>query len=396
MPSSNSLPARIFRFFASFGLAVAVLLLLLILTWLGTMEQKNRGLHEVTRDYFDRPFVWAALPDPFNSIKIPLPGGYLLMAVFALNILCGGLIRIRKSWRTPGVIIAHFSMLFLLIAGGVSFYCKDEGALQVYEGASGNTFESYDHWQLEIQEAGVKYKPVLVIPEAGFKDCEGKTSRTFFHSSLPFEFSISSYLRASTTVHTSEAPAPPGTTVIDGYYLASTKVDLDQEPNNFRSILLTLKDPATPSQIMLWGEAFHPATVTAAGRTFLVRLCRTKWELPFTVTVRDFTHEYWPGTMKPKVYRSDITETKNGVSTDHVIQMNEPLRDSGYVLFQSSFGPPNAGPSTRMYTVFAVVKNPSDHWPMWACIAAFVGLLIHFVQKLVLFIRKQQRKTQTP
>jgi hypothetical protein len=59
------------------------------------------------------------------------------------------------------------------------------------------------------------------------------------------------------------------------------------------------------------------------------------------------------------------------------------------VLFQSSWGPPNARPGERLFSVFSVVRNPSDHWPLYSCIVIGVGLLIAFTQKLMKYVRAQ-------
>jgi len=58
------------------------------------------------------------------------------------------------------------------------------------------------------------------------------------------------------------------------------------------------------------------------------------------------------------------------------------LRHGGYTFFQASFGPSNAGPDEELYTQFAVVKNPSDHWPLASLIVVFAGLLFHLILKL--------------
>jgi hypothetical protein len=44
---------KLFRAFGSFGFAVVLLVFLLILTWLGTLEQVEVGLYEVQKKYFD-------------------------------------------------------------------------------------------------------------------------------------------------------------------------------------------------------------------------------------------------------------------------------------------------------------------------------------------------------
>ena len=86
------------------------------------------------RKYFDS---WFLLED-VGPIKIPLPGATLLMAMLFVNMVCGGIIRIRKNWRTFGVVIAHCSIFTLLVAGLVSIFYKVEGNLRLIEGQSGD------------------------------------------------------------------------------------------------------------------------------------------------------------------------------------------------------------------------------------------------------------------
>ena len=70
--------------------------------------------------------------------------------------------------------------------------------------------------------------------------------------------------------------------------------------------------------------------------------------------------------------------------------MNEPLRHGGLVLFQSSWFPQDKE-IPRMYSVFSVVRNPSDYWPLYSCIVIAVGLLLAFAPKLLRFVRSQNQ-----
>ena len=113
--------------------------------------------------------------------------------------------------------------------------------------------------------------------------------------------------------------------------------------------------------------------------------------LPFSVALDEFTVEYHPRTRKPKVFRSDITRIEDDVSQPVKISMNQPMRHKGFTLFQSSWGPPGSRSEDRQYTVLAVVRNPSDHWPLGACIVVAIGLTMAFVHKLVIYLQAQKR-----
>ena len=70
--------------------------------------------------------------------------------------------------------------------------------------------------------------------------------------------------------------------------------------------------------------------------------------------------------------------------------MNEPLPHEGYTLYQSGWQPPDPG-DTRYMSTFAVVRNPADNIPLYACIVITFGLLLHFGMKLVAMILRQSR-----
>ena len=165
---------------------------------------------------------------------------------------------------------------------------------------------------------------------------------------------------------------------------------------NLAGVLATVKSSdGAEKQLLLWEVATAPVTYrTADGRVFTLRFKRQTWELPFTVTLSQFTHEKHPGTMRPKVFSSDVIKRDNGVDQPVKIEMNKPLRHQGYTLFQASYHDQwtAARPRSEMYSVFAVVKNPSDQWPVWGTIMAAVGMTLHFCMKLAEAISRSSRK----
>ena len=103
-----SILKRVFDIFASFGFAVTVLTLLLVMTYLGTLEQLEHGLFDSQRKYFESWFITNIDIDcclramhiaiderpPAEPrdwvLPILLPGGGLLMGLLAFNMICGG------------------------------------------------------------------------------------------------------------------------------------------------------------------------------------------------------------------------------------------------------------------------------------------------------------------
>ena len=88
----------VFAFFASYGLSIVLLLLLILLTFLGTLQQVDEGLYQVQQRYFGSLFAihWVG-----GAIPVPLPGAYLLLLLGFVNVICGGIVRARKGWEVP-------------------------------------------------------------------------------------------------------------------------------------------------------------------------------------------------------------------------------------------------------------------------------------------------------
>ena len=138
-----------------------------------------------------------------------------------------------------------------------------------------------------------------------------------------------------------------------------------------------------------------PWTVKVDGKTYAIDLSRQRWTLPFAVKLDKFERELHPGTERARKFTSHVTKITGKHEEKKIITMNEPLRDSGYALFQASFSMDESGKSAARQSVLAVAQNPSDHWPLWSCVIAAVGLLIHFISMLARFM-KRNKAAATP
>ena len=175
---------------------------------------------------------------------------------------------------------------------------------------------------------------------------------------------------------------------------------LDLEAENERNIpgLLVRMQPSsdqdtTAQQAILWGRQNYPCTFEVQDRTFAMVLRKARHSMPFSIRLDNFEKVDHPGIATAKEFRSDVTQNSQGADRQIRIEMNDPLRDQGLVLFQSSWGPSNAGPGDDLYSVFAVVRNPSDYWPLYSCIVIAVGMAIAFIQKFLKYSKRQTRMT---
>jgi hypothetical protein len=393
-PGSEPFGWAVIEFFSSFGLATVVLFFLFVITWLGTLEQIDHGLFDTQKKYFESAFL---IHKAYDVIPLPLPGGALLLSLLFLNILCGGIIRLRKKPQTIGVLIAHFSIAFLILAGLVSWLFKKEWNMALWPGESSSVCMAFHDWQLELLELESD-KDVWVIKDSQFDDLDGSKSRTFHNPDLPFELKLFGYVRNTEITHATGSSSG-GQPVIDGFHLKKLPLANVNE-QNVGGVLCTVTaaNGGVIGESVLTPMANHPFSFEVDGRKFALSMNRDRWEVPFTVHLDKFIHEVYPKTNKPKVFRSEIRREENGREEEVKISMNKPMRYAGYIFFQASFGPENAGPNDEKYTVFTVVRNPSDHWPLVSCIVAAVGLLTHFIFSLYRYFQRRtlkDKKAQT-
>lgn len=397
MAKNNSLAARAFRFFSGYGIAVSCLLLLIVLTWLSTLEQPFKGLYEVQKRYYDAD-AWYVIPDlpwlyfPDKSwlsnlagkqIIIPLPGAYLVSAVLFVNLCLGGIVRIRKGWKNIGVIISHFSMVSLLFAGFVAHKYSKEGIMFVMKGDTSDYAQSYYDYTIEVCEIvdGKKTRPFVVKSEY-LKTLDYDETRRVELPKLPFNIEVTHWLRNSDVV---KAPNDEGNPlVVDGLALQEAENATTEEENAagcYIDILPNSEDEEK-TRLLLYGPVGDPVTATVEGKIYAFTLVREIWPMPFRVQLDESVGEYYPGTQKPSSFMSQITRIADEGEKKFTIKMNEPMRYGGYTLYQARW----SGETERPQSGFAIVKNPSDQWPKWSLYVSMLGLFIHFGVKLVGFI----------
>jgi len=376
---------KLFDFFASYGFAVVLLILLTILTLFGTLEQADNSLYDVQNKYFNSFF----LTHDLFGVPIPLPGVYLLSVLLFINLVCGALIRVPKEWKKPGMLIAHGGILYMLVAGFVTYHYSTSGQMTLFPQERSNKYQSYYEWEIEIAELedGL-YGRHWVIPGEQFTDMDVDDTREFFHPDLPFDLMLENYVPNT-------MPQPtPGDDGVEGFTLAPKPLEMEAAQNAAGAYAMVLnKEKQEVQSGLLWGFSVAPWIVTVEGKDYAIELRHRNWTLPFTITLDEFIRDLHARTTMASNFESVVTKAEPGQADRKInIRMNEPLRHKGYTLFQSGWGPQNAGPNDRLFSTFAVVKNPADQWPLYSCIVISVGLLIHFLQKLVSYLRAENRR----
>ncbi|HOR28273.1 MAG TPA: cytochrome c biogenesis protein ResB [Candidatus Sumerlaeota bacterium] len=374
---------------SSFGLALILLGFLFLLTLLGTLEQANLGLYEVQRKYFTSFFLVHEL----GPLKVPLPGVYLLLILLAINLTLGVVYRTRPRLDRFGIYVMHGGMLFMLLAGLVTHHFATEGQMTLAPGESSNRFQSYHEWELLIRgpigpgEAAREY----AIPGEDFLRLGRTESRTFVAETLPFDVTVSDVARNAVPQRLAPEQRNASGMGVDGFYLAVLAPEKENERNlpGFH-VTLTDKRGGERTEEIVWGGSTLPLEIAREDGTWQLAFRRKSWAVPFTLTLAEFRHEYHPGTQMARTYESDVIKREGGQEQFITIKMNEPLRHAGYTFFQASFfEDPRSGVTS---STFAVVRNPADQWPLLACVIITAGLLLHFCQRLLRYLKGERAR----
>ncbi len=429
--SKSGIGMQLLAALSSQKLAVVLLLILGLLTWLGTLAQIDNGLWKTQREYFESwgliaelPLSWwgGAFPSTESQwvIKIPLPGAYPVMLLLFINLMVGGLMRLKWKLRNAGVLITHLGIGLLLIAGFVKLEYSYSGALALYESpASGDvvptrvyessTFVSFHDYELAlIKDTGDAFEE-RVVPEAKLLSAMTDVV-TLTGEGLPFELQIHHYMENC-------RPLPKGpmvratAPVLDpgdggpGILLSPLKLQPEREHNIAGCYVRVLVAGQQHAEGIVFGAEMrprelrrYPFTFQVGDDRYAVDLRKVVFDLPFSMRLDRFVKRDHPGTMTPADFRSFVSVVDGDQKIESQIYMNTPLRKDGFVVYQTSWGPqingqPNGGPP--WYSVFEVAANPSDQWPMYSCWVIGVGILLHMLMKLSRFLSSSTRTTLT-
>jgi hypothetical protein len=385
--TAGSLGDRLLALAGSLKLAMALLLLLALLTYLGTVAQVEHGLYAAQQKYFSSYF----LVEWVGPVPIPLPGANLVLTLLFFNLVVGGMVRLRRRWDRTGILVAHFGMAILLLAGFVEYHQRTEGHLTLYEGQSAAHFQSFYENEIAVTRrlADGRIEERVVGDEA-LADATPEAPVRLVDPGLPFELEVTRFLPNAT-------PLPKGpmfavdVPVVDGVFLREEPWNPTAEANGAGAYVRVHHADGRVEDGILWAFDAAPWTVESGGERWAVDLRKERYPMPFEVALDDFQKRDHPRTNMPAWFSSDVTIRGAQGERPITISMNEPLREAGLVLYQASWGPSTARPGDPLFSTLSVVENPADAWPLVGCLVIAAGLLAHFGTRLWRHVAKEAR-----
>lgn len=172
--------------------------------------------------------------------------------------------------------------------------------------------------------------------------------------------------------------------------------DKERHPRDLLEVEVATEN--TRQNIIIYGNSLNtqpPVTFSQDNLNFRLSYGSNQFKVPFSVKLRDFQLERYPGSMSPKSYASEITvidEEKSNVF-DFRIFMNHVLDYRGYRFFQSSYN--DTGKIEQ--TFLSVNFDTAGTWTTYIGYALlFLGLILSLISKESQFgsLRKNLKKIE--
>jgi len=356
-------------------MTLACLVLMMVLIFFGTLAQTTVGTFAAQRLYFSQWFVWADV----GTFRIPLmPGGLTVGAAWLINLVAAFIVRFKFRREDTGILMSHFGLILLVAGQGLTQLLAVESQMPVQEGATAHYSESPFDSELAV----------TLVSDPAFDEEVSIPYRLFSHPgvirtpALPFELRVLRFFRnAKVEMGTgSLATQGVGTQVIAR---DQPVTHADDERNNHTAFVEVVRNGESLGVWLLCLNLAAPQSVRVDGKEYRLAIRPRRIHYPFSVSLKDFRHDLYPGTNIPKNFSSLVTirNPDTGEDRDALIYMNHPLRYAGNTFFQASFGNENT------MSVFQVVQNPAWLTPYISCVLVVLGLAIQFLSRLVVHMR---------
>ncbi len=282
-----------------------------------------------------------------------------VLILTGLNLL--GVIIRRKMWKRLSLFTFHAGFLVILIGAGLTRYAGQEGILHIREGKSENRMISSEPYlQVTIKKSGKKYFQEFQ------QDMTALGSNDFSHDIL-FGKGDKVSVNFADYSYTKEQGRGMGMLSVEVCYQSKCKVEKLIGQRNMKG---------------------YPKNFDFGDTQVIVEFGSKVLHLPFSVKLRDFQLDRYPGSMAPSSYASEVTVLDGDIKLDYRIYMNHTLDYGSYKFFQSSYDQDELG------TVLSVNDDPGK-WPTYlGYLMLALGFMANFFargsrfSKLILYVKR--------
>jgi len=380
----KKIASRLWDLLTSLPLAILCLGLLMALVLLCTLAQTRMGTFGAVEVYMRSFFVWwhperLAFPLPV------FPGGVLVGFVLGLNLLGAMARRLTWSWRKAGLWIVHAGLVLLFVGEFITGAFQTDRRMTIEEGQTVNYLEDPREVELAIiDQTDPKSDEVFSVPASllahrSFIDLPGS----------PISLRVKRYFPNATLSNRNPSDPPALATAGVGAMVNIAEKETTANENEMNIVSALVEITAGGQSRGVWLASLvlgAPQTFIHEGRAYALTMRQRRIYLPYSITLKDFKHDTYPGTDIPKNFSSlvRVSHPERSEERDALIYMNQPLRYDGKAFYQASFG------KADTLTILQVVENPGWLLPYISCTLVTLGLLVHFF--VTLYLSSQRRR----
>jgi hypothetical protein len=368
---NDTLLRRLWDAITSLKLTIVGLALLMVLVVACTLAQVQLGTVGAVNMYMRSFLVWWQVPGLGYSIAI-FPGGALVGLILTINLGAAQFKRLEVSWKKAGLWVVHAGLILLFVGEFVTGAFQVETQLAIEEGQTINFVESTRQQELAVIDSTdpgfdlVHSIPDSLLAERGLIPVPG----------TPIVFKVRQYWE-NAQLGMAGAGLPPVANMGVGAEVAVQPlrpVVSDDRGNMPAAVVEPVAGGRSYGAWLVSGQLGTPQGFTHEGRTYSLAMRPRRQYLPYSMTLKKFSHDVYAGTNIPKNFSSlvHLVDPAKKESRDVLIYMNQPLRYGGKAFYQASFG------KNDTLSILQVVENPGWLLPYISCVLVGGGLLVHF------------------
>lgn len=367
---------RFWKVLTSLQLTITCLAALMALVFLCTLAQVQLGTLGAVEHYMRSWFV--TYKPGVGNLTLPIfPGGALVGLVLTLNLVAALIKRIDLNWRKSGLWLVHGGLVVLVAGEFITGAFQVDTRMAIEEGQTVNFLESYRDMELAVIDSTdpgndrIFSVPTRLLAKGGTIALPGSPLSLKAH-----RFLTNAELRM-------RQPNDPPSLANQGM---GANVTAEERPpvsadNDMNQTTAFVEPVAGGRSYGIWLVSTAlgaPQAFMHEGRSYRMVMRPLRTQLPYTLTLKKFSHDRYPGTDIPKNFSSlvRLSNPAKGESRDVLISMNLPLRYDGKAFYQASFGKGDT------LSILQVVENPGWLLPYISCTLVTLGLLLHFALNL--------------
>jgi len=380
----KKLASRCWDLLTSLPLTILALGLLMALVFLCTIAQVEMGTYGAVQVYMRSFLVWWTPEGSAYSFPV-FPGGALVGLVLTVNLIGSMTTRLGWKWQKAGLWIIHSGLILLFAGEFVTGAFQTDKRMSIEEGQTINYLESYRDVELAIiDRTNPGYDEVFAVPASLL----AKATVINLPGS-PIVLKVRRFFPNAELLNRTPSDPPPVATM--GVGAAVNIVERPRTANeNELNLTSVLVEPVVGGQsygVWLVSLALGaPQSFIHEGHTYALTMRAQRSYLPYSLTLKKFSHDVYAGTQIAKNFSSlvHLTNPLRFEERDVLIYMNQPLRYDHKAFYQSSFGKGDT------LTVLQVVENPGWLLPYISCVLVTLGLLVHFF----VMLQKSRKRRQ--